>query len=143
MIFTFAVRPPSRRPADNHIVRVRLATSFLACCTAIAAWLLSVLPSQAVTPGPSCGEQLLKSQTGIAIRVLFAKNGAVQRYLVVDSQENMEAVNDFRLTLERQFGPAAVNAPPLHIVSFKSGGGSGMMVPDKAKDSCDRTLSFQ
>jgi hypothetical protein len=96
----------------------------------------------AVTPGPSCGEQLVKNDKGIQIKVLFAKNGAVQRYLVVDSQENQEGVNDLLIALERQFGPASINAPALHITSFKPGSG-GMQIPDKAVDSCGRTLSFQ
>jgi hypothetical protein len=99
-------------------------------------------PSRAATAGPSCGEQLVKNDKGISIKILFAKNGAVQRYLVVDSQENMEEVNDLRLSLEQKYGPAGVNAPPLRIVSFKPGSG-GMQVPDKAVDSCGRTLSFQ
>ena len=109
---------------------------------ALAAVLASATPSLAVTAGPSCGEQLAKSDKGIAIKVLFAKNGSVQRYQVVDSQENMEEANDFRITLEQHYGPAGVDAPPMHIVSFKPGSG-GMMVPDKAVDSCGRTLSFQ
>ncbi len=75
------------------------------------------------------------------MRILFAKNGAVQRYEVVNSNENEEAVNDFRIDLEREYGPAGINAPPLHIVSFKPGSG-GMMMPDKAIDSCGRKLSF-
>ena len=99
-------------------------------------------PSLALTPGPSCGEQLVKNDKGIAIRVLFAKNGSVQQYLVLNSQDNMEDANDMRISLEQHFGPAGVNAPPMHIVSFKPGSG-GMMIPDKAVDSCGRTLSFQ
>ncbi len=92
--------------------------------------------------GPSCGEQTVKSDSGVQVNILFAKNGAVQRYLVINSQENMESVNDLIKKLEMHFGPAGINAPPLHIVSFKPGGG-GMQIPDKAVDSCGRTLSFQ
>jgi hypothetical protein len=99
-------------------------------------------PAQAVTAGPACGERLEKTPKGITVRILFAKNGAVQRYEVVDRQENTEAANDFIEDLEKQWGPAASNAPPLHIVSFKPGEG-GMMIPDKAVDSCGRSLSFQ
>jgi len=96
----------------------------------------------AVTPGPSCGAQLVKDDSGVAIRVLFAKNGAVQRYDVVNSKANPESVNDLRLRLEQLYGPAGVNAPPVSIVSFKKGAAGGMMVPDKAVDSCGRTSSF-
>ena len=99
-------------------------------------------PSLAVTAGPSCGTQVETNNEGIAIRILFAKNGAVQRYEVVTSHENEEAANDFRLSLEARFGPAVVNAPPLRIVSFKKAEGGGMALPDKAIDSCGRTLSF-
>jgi len=96
----------------------------------------------AVTPGPSCGEQTVKNEKGIEIKVLFAKNGAVQRYFVVNNQENTEDTNDLVKSLEDHFGPEAVNAPPLRIISFKPGSG-GMSIPDKAIDSCGRTLSFQ
>ena len=85
---------------------------------------------------------MVKNEKGIQIKVLFAKNGAVQRYAVIDNQENMEDVNDLIKSLEDHFGPPAVNAPPLRIVSFKPGSG-GMQIPDKAIDSCGRTLSFQ
>ena len=99
-------------------------------------------PSLAVTPGPSCGEQLVKNEKGISFKILFARNGSVQQYLLLDAQENMEEANDLRISLEQRFGPAGVDAPPMHIVSFKPGSG-GMMIPDKAVDSCGRTLSFQ
>lgn len=99
-------------------------------------------PAAAVTAGPSCGMQVANGDKGISIRILFAKNGAVQRYEVINSQENEEAVNDFRIALERQYGPAGVDAPPLHIISFKPGPSGGMMMPDKAVDSCGRKLSF-
>lgn len=92
--------------------------------------------------GPSCGEQLVKNDKGVQIRILFAKNGTVQRYLVVENAQNTEDANDLRLSLEQQYGQAGVAAPPMHIVSFKTGSG-GMMLPDKAVDSCGRTLSFQ
>jgi hypothetical protein len=101
----------------------------------------SGLPASAAG-GPSCGMQTFKSPEGVVIRALFAKNGSVQRYEIVSSQANMESVNDMRLSLERQYGPEAVDAPPLRITSFKKSGGGGLMVPDKAVDSCGRTLSF-
>lgn len=84
----------------------------------------------------------MKNEKGIQIKILFAKNGAVQRYAVLDNQENMEDVNDLVKSLEDHFGPAAIDAPPLRIVSFRPGSG-GMQIPDKAVDSCGRTLSFQ
>ncbi len=124
-------------------MRARLVTRLFVATSAVLAVFCAVpLPAQAVTAGPSCGERLEKNNRGIAIKILFAKNGAVQRYVVVDSQENTEAANDMRLELESRFGPADVNAPPLRILSFKPGEG-GMMIPDKAVDSCGRTLSFQ
>ena len=92
--------------------------------------------------GPACGEQLVKNDNGIQIKILFAKNGTVQRYQILNDQENVEQANDMLITLEQRYGSAGVNAPPLHIVSFKKGSG-GMMLPDKAVDSCGRTLSFQ
>ena len=142
MIFTFAVRPQSRRPADNRSVRVRLVTRLFAAPLAlVAAFALCAKPSIAVTSGPSCGERT-ENDKGVSIKILFAKNGTVQRYIIVESQENMEAANDLRLKLEAQYGQAGINAPPLHIVSFKPGE-NGMQIPDKAVDSCGRTMSFQ
>ncbi len=100
------------------------------------------LTAQALTPGPSCGIRLADGDKGAAIRVVFAKNGAVQRYEVMRSQENPEATNDLRQALERVYGPEGVNAPPVQITSFKRGPSGGMMVPDQAVDSCGRTFSF-
>lgn len=92
--------------------------------------------------GPSCGEKLFTNPDGLQIRVLWAKNGAVQQYVIVDDHENPENANDMKLDLEKAYGPEGVDAPPLRIVSFKPGGSGGMMIPDKAIDSCGRTLSF-
>lgn len=124
-------------------MNVRLVTRASAAGALVALFGLLALPSRAVTLGPSCGEQLFTNPQGFQIRVLWAKNGAVQRYEVVSSKGgDTEGVNDMRLDLERQLGPEAINAPPLHILSFKPGS-EGMMIPDKAVDSCGRTLSFQ
>lgn len=101
------------------------------------------LPARAVTMGPSCGEKLFTNDLGLSIRILWAKNGSVQRFVVVDAKENPEELNNMEEDLERVYGKEGVNAPPLRIVSFKSNGNGGMMVPDKAVDSCGRTLSFQ
>jgi hypothetical protein len=124
-------------------VNVRLVTRTLAAGAFVVLFGLFALPSGAVTPGPSCGERLVTNDKGVQIKILFAKNGAVQRYVVVTSQDDMEAVNDMHIDLAHQFGPEAINAPPLRIVSFKPGASGGMMVPDKAVDSCGRTQSFQ
>ncbi|MDP9110316.1 MAG: hypothetical protein M3M96_01600 [Candidatus Eremiobacteraeota bacterium] len=119
------------------LARFVIVTAVAGCCIVTFG-----APAAAVTAGPSCGMQVANSDKGISVRILFAKNGAVQRYEVVNSPENEEAVNDFRIALERQYGPAGVDAPPLRIVSFKQGTSGGMMMPDKAIDSCGRKLSF-
>ena len=97
----------------------------------------------AAAGGPSCGETTYRGPKGIVFRVLFAKNGAVQRFAIVTSSNNPELDHDVQRSLVRQYGPEAVNAPPLTIVSFKPAPGGGMMVPDKAMDSCGRVLRFQ
>ncbi|HEV7179483.1 MAG TPA: hypothetical protein VGN11_06405 [Candidatus Baltobacteraceae bacterium] len=119
-----------------------LARFFTASAAAVYAALLCAAPGQAFTHGPSCGKRIERGDNGTAIRVLFAKNGAVQRYEIVGTSENTEAVNDFRVSLERLYGPAGMDAPPVRIVSFKAGKSGGMMLPDKAIDSCGRTFSF-
>jgi hypothetical protein len=123
-------------------VKLRLVTGTATAGALIALLGLLALPARAVTAGPSCGEHLFNNGQGIQIRVLWAKNGAVQKFEIVDSKENPEEVNDMEKDLERVYGPEGTGAPPLRIVSFKPGSG-GMMVPDKAVDSCGRTLSFQ
>lgn len=93
----------------------------------------------AAQPG-SCGMATF-AESGIVYRVLFAKNGAVQQYLLAKSSHNTERDHDALKAAEARFGPEAVNAPPLRILSFKPGSG-GMMVPDKAIDSCGRITHF-
>ncbi|HLI95986.1 MAG TPA: hypothetical protein VKT72_07845 [Candidatus Baltobacteraceae bacterium] len=88
----------------------------------------------------SCGISTFSSN-GVVYRVLFAKNGAVQQYLLAKSSGNTEKDHDAFKAAEAQYGPEAVNAPPLQIISFKPGPG-GMMVPDKAVDSCHRITHF-
>jgi hypothetical protein len=93
--------------------------------------------------GPSCGQKVLTDGHGIVVRVLFAKNSSVQSYVIVSGQNNAEAIHDFMTVAEDRYGPQGINAPPLQIISFKSHhGGGGFQVPDKAVDSCGRTLSF-
>lgn len=97
--------------------------------------------ASAFASGPACGEKAFTSPTGVGFRILFANNGSVQQYVITAKADNPEAVNDARLALESTYGPAAINAPPLKVISFRPGE-NGMMVPDKAVDSCGRTLSF-
>lgn len=124
-------------------MNVRLVTRAAAAGALLALFGLLRLSAGAVTNGPSCGERLFTNPQGVQIRVLWAKNGAVQRFVIVDSKENTEQVNDMELDLQKVYGPEAVNAPALRIVSYKSGESGGLMIPDKAVDSCGRTLSFQ
>jgi hypothetical protein len=134
--------------ADKGSVRVPGWSSryCVAACAALATIFWSSATASAVTAGPSCGEKTIASPDGVSIRILFAQNGAVQRYEVIAKveNENTELINDATTSLEGTYGPAGVNAPPLKILSFKPGDSSsgGMMVPDKAIDSCGRTLSF-
>jgi len=135
-------------PSDNPSVGVRYPRSpwglALGAALALALW-----PSHAratyASPatGPVCGQKVVTSPDGTSIRVLFANNGFVQQYIVLANADNPEAVNDARKSLESTYGPAQVNAPPLKIISYRPApGGGGMMVPDKAIDSCGRTLDF-
>lgn len=79
---------------------------------------------------------------GVVYRILYAKNGAVQQYVLAKSSRNTERDHDALKALEVKYGPEAVNAPPVRILSFKAGPG-GMMVPDKAVDSCGRVTRFK
>jgi hypothetical protein len=110
--------------------------------TALGSILCAPTPAPAYSTGPACGEKLITSPAGVGFRILFANNGTVQRYEVTALADNTELVNDARIALENTYGPAGVNAPPLKIISFKPGPAPGMMVPNKAVDSCGRTLSF-
>jgi hypothetical protein len=124
-------------------VKLRLVTGVATTGALLALVGFLALPALATTSGPSCGEHLYTNDQGIQIRVLWAKNGAVQRFEIVEAKENPEEVNDMEKDLEKVYGPEGTDAPPLRIVSFKPGTNGGMMVPDKAVDSCGRTLSFQ
>lgn len=95
------------------------------------------------TGGRPCSETTFDGPQGIVYHVLFAKNGAVQRFALVKSSDNPELDHDIQRSLARQYGPEAVDAPPLQILTFKPAPGGGMMVPDKAVDSCGRVLHFQ
>jgi hypothetical protein len=88
----------------------------------------------------SCGATTY-SATGVSYRVLFARNGAVQQYQLAHSSHNTEKDHDVLKDVQQRYGPEGVNAPPLRITSFRPGSG-GMMIPDKAVDSCGRTITF-
>ena len=124
-------------------VRTLFVRGGLAIGVVLGLVLWSSPPAPATTPGPPCGEKTISSPTGVGFRILFANNGAVQQYIVTAKSDNTELVNDARISLEGTYGPAGVNAPALKVISFKpSPNGGGMMVPDKAIDSCGRTLDF-
>jgi hypothetical protein len=101
-----------------------------------------VLPARAAG-GPSCGQTTFRGPQGIVFNVLFAKNGAVQRYAIASSSNNPELDHDVQRSLVRQYGPEGTNAPPLQILTYKPGSSGGMLVPDKAVDSCGRISHFQ
>src|SRR5579883_2492183 len=110
----------------------------LACAAVLCALLLPRQPAAAQQQ--SCGETSFSSN-GVTYRVVFAKNGAVQQYLLQTSSHNQEHDHDALLAAEAKYGPEAINAPPVKIISFKQGDG-GMMIPDKAIDSCGRVTHF-
>jgi hypothetical protein len=134
-------------PTDNPNVgscRPPLRKCVAASAAALALLWAGMQPASAAgSLGPACGEKTIESPTGVSVRVLFANNGWVQRYLVVTGSDNPENENDTLKALEATYGQAGVNAPPLKVISFKpSDNGGGMLIPDKAIDSCGRTLSF-
>jgi len=120
----------------------RLRAILAGACALIAGiiFLAFAHGSGAAAQPRSCG-MATYSSAGVVYRVLFARNGAVQQYLLAESSHNTEKDHDVLKALEEKYGPEAVNAPPLQITSFKPGTG-GMMVPDKAIDSCGRVTHF-
>lgn len=119
--------------------RLRVVAGLCALIAGIALYALAHGRGAAAQPR-SCAIETF-SQNGVVYRVLFAKNGAVQQYLLAQSSSNTEKDHDVLKAAVAQYGPEAVNAPPLQIVSFKPGS-NGMMVPDKAIDSCGRVTHF-
>lgn len=119
--------------------RFRVIAGACALIAGIALLALSHGRGAAAQPR-SCGIETF-SQDGVVYRVIFAKNGAVQQYLLAQGSGQTEKDHDVLKAAMQSYGPEAVNAPPLRIVSFKSGTG-GMMVPDKAVDSCGRVTHF-
>ncbi|HEY8314015.1 MAG TPA: hypothetical protein VIG51_07545 [Candidatus Baltobacteraceae bacterium] len=122
---------------DRHLVaRVGLTALALG-----AAFLAIPAMRSGATAAQACKDVAFRSDRGVEYRILFAKNGSVQQYLLVGSSKNMELDHDVRLQLERRYGEEAADAPPLRIISFRKGSGT-MMVPDKAIDSCGRVTHF-
>jgi hypothetical protein len=85
-------------PTDNRYVGSRYPLLRWSVAAAVAifglAWGFSP-PARADTAlGPFCGERTIQSPTGVSVRVLFANNGWVQRYVVVTGSENPENAND-------------------------------------------------
>jgi hypothetical protein len=131
-----------RRTADST-VRMQLSRFILAgtCALLAGAGVFALSAGRGAAAGPrACGITTF-SQGGVVYKVLFAKNGAVQQYLLAISSHNTERDHDVLKAAQATYGPEAVNAPPLRILSFKPGSG-GMMVPDKAVDSCGRVTHF-
>lgn len=116
-----------------------MTAAMLAICAALLSLCLA-RPAGALAAGQSCGESTFTSN-GVVIKVLFANNGAVQQYLIAVSSHNQEHDHDALLAAQAKYGPEAINAPPVRVISFKQGDG-GMMIPDKAVDSCGRITHF-
>jgi membrane protease YdiL (CAAX protease family) len=112
-----------------------------ACALLVSVLLFAFMHERGVAAQPNACGMTTFSSSGVVYRVLFAKNGAVQQYLLAQSSGNTERDHDALKAAEAQYGPEAADAPPLQIVSFKPGAG-GMMVPDKAVDSCGRVTHF-
>lgn len=107
----------------------------------LAALAVFVAPHHVRAAASGCHE-LVQTVNGVSYKILFANNGKVQQYVLVASSHRTETDHDARTILEHQFGPEGVDTPPLHIATFRKGDG-GMMIPDKATDSCGRTVEFK
>jgi hypothetical protein len=107
---------------------------------ALACFLCS--PAAAIG-GPPCSALNASAQGGVLYRVLFARNGAVQRYQLIRSSHNPETDDAMLRHLVKRFGPEAIHAPPLRILSFRPGPGGTFQIPDKAIDSCGRISYFR
>lgn len=78
----------------------------------------------------------------MVFRIYFANNNAVQMYSIVRTSQNAEADHAALVQLQKRYGLAFVNAPPLRILSFRKAS-SKLSVPDKAVDSCGRITRFK
>lgn len=121
--------------------RLSTARIGLAALLIVAAFFVFPMSRAAAGPSNACKETDYRDPSGVEYRVLFAKNGTVQQYMLVTSSHNTELDHDVRTKLEHQYGEEAADAPPLRIISFRKGDGA-MMVPDKAVDSCGRVTRF-
>jgi hypothetical protein len=108
----------------------------------LALALLFGLPAGAAGGAP-CSALTATAQGGVIFRVLFAHNGAVQRYQLIRSSHNPEIDNGTQRRLIERYGPEAIDAPPLRILTFRPAPGGGFKIPDKAVDSCGRISHFQ
>lgn len=118
--------------------RIRILLGGAVALAAVTAFL--AFPHARASAQPGCAVTTY-AKDGVVYRVLFAHNGAVQQYVLTRSSHNVERDHDALKTLEAKYGPAGVDAPPVKIVSFKPGP-NGMMIPDKAVDSCGRVSFF-
>jgi len=109
-------------------------------CVGLAAFASTHRAARAQS-APSCGETQ-QTVDGVGMKVLFAKNGAVQQYVVVHSSGRVDADHDALMAIERRYGPEGANAPPLRITGFRPSS-SGMMTPSEATDSCGRKVRFK
>lgn len=112
-----------------------------ACALTAGIVLLALSHGRGSAAQPRACGMATYSRDGVVFRVLFAKNGAVQQYLLARGSGHTEKDHDVLKTAMQRYGPEAVNAPPLRILDFKPGTG-GMMLPDKAVDSCGRITHF-
>lgn len=69
----------------------------------------------AARTGPRCGQEVVRGRDGVRVQVLFAKNGAAQRYQILRSSGNAAVDHTSLRELEHRFGVAASNAPPLRF----------------------------
>ena len=123
------------------LVRTAFFAASVAAVVSIGVVAVSHVPARAAQSAGPCKE-ILETSKGVTYKILFANNGAVQQYVLVTSSNRVEQDHDVRSDLESRYGPEGVNAPSLRIVGFRKGDG-GMMVPDKAVDSCGRTVAFK
>ncbi len=85
---------------------------------------------------------MVHADEGVVYELLFAKNGAVQRFVLQRGSHNPENDHETLMQLQNLYGLEGEYAPPLQIVAFKKGASGGLMVPAKAIDSCGRVTHF-
>ena len=117
----------------------------LAACTSAANSQQHTVAANTAAPQPGraapCSVQTFTIR-GVKYQVQFARNGAVQRYVISGNTQNEESNHDALESLQNRFGAEGVNAPPLRIVAFKTGYG-GMKIPTKTVDSCGRVTTME